>query len=104
MVARGLVTLEQLDQPTPSWRELEQDRSRSLAADQIQGWPGRRVPAFRYPLAGTAQAPRNLAREWIGANQKAWTAMLEGLMAEQPDGLAAPGGEPAVPRHLEPLD
>lgn len=90
LVARGLIRLEQLDAPTPAWAELERDRQCSASCDLCQGWPGRRTPATRYPGAGTAQAPRNLAREWIEANPKAWAAMLEQpLAAVQADQLAA---------------
>ena len=90
LVARGLMTLEQLDAPTPAWAELESDRQRSASSDLSQGWPGRRSPATRYPGAGNAVAPRNLAREWIEANPKAWAAMLEPPLAVvQADPLAA---------------
>jgi hypothetical protein len=77
MVARGLMTLEQLDQPTLGWAELERDRERSSSSALSEGWPGRRGPAMAYPGAGTARPVRNLAREWIEANPRAWAAMLE---------------------------
>ena len=90
LVARGLISLEQLDAPTPAWAELESDRQRSGSSDLSQGWPGRRTPATRYPGAGSTQTPRNLAREWIEANPKAWAAMLEPPLAVvQADQLAA---------------
>ena len=90
LVARGLISLEQLDAPTPAWAELESDRQRSGSSDLTQGWPGRRSPATHYPGAGTAQAPRNLAREWIEANPKAWAAMRSQPVAVvQADQLAA---------------
>ena len=81
LVARGLIRLEQLDAPTPAWAELESDRQRSGSSDLSQGWPGRRTPAARYPGAGSTEAPRNLARQWIEANPKAWAAMLEPPLA-----------------------
>jgi hypothetical protein len=90
LVARGLIRLEQLDAPTPAWAELESDRQCSGSSDLYQGWPGRRTPATRYPGAGSTEAPRNLAREWIEANPKAWAAMLEPPLAVvQADPLAA---------------
>jgi hypothetical protein len=84
MVARGLVTLEQLDEPSPAWKELEEDRRRSLLADSESGWPGRRTPAFRYPGAGTRLKQRNLAREWIESHPDDWAAMLQRAGAEHP--------------------
>lgn len=91
LVARGLIRLEQLDEPSPAWAELERDRQRSASCDLCQGWPGRRTPATRYPGAGSAEAPRNLAREWIDANPKAWAALLEQpLAAGLTDQRAAP--------------
>jgi hypothetical protein len=81
LVARGLISLERLDAPTPAWAELERDRQCSASRDLCQGWPGRHTPATRYPGAGSAEAPRNLAREWIEANPKAWSAMLEPPLA-----------------------
>jgi hypothetical protein len=72
MVARGLLSLEQLEQPTPAWDELERDRARSALSDPIAGWPGRRSPAFPYPGAGVSRPPRNLAREWIANHPKGW--------------------------------
>ncbi len=97
LVARGLISLEQLDAPTPAWAELESDRQRSGSSDLSQGWPGRRSPATRYPGAGSTQAPRNLAREWIEANPKAWADMLEPPLAVvQADPLAALTGEAVI--------
>lgn len=90
LVARGLMTLEHLDAPTPAWAELESDRQRSGSCEVTQGWPGRRTPATRYPGAGNAVAPRNLARQWIEANPKAWAAMCsQPLAVVQADPLAA---------------
>jgi hypothetical protein len=93
MVARGLLTLEDLDQPTPAWQELEQDRQRSAFSGTSTGWPGRRTPAYGYSDAGTARMPRNLAREWIEAHPKLWAAVLEEQVApgraDQPQADAA---------------
>ncbi len=96
MVARGLITVEQLDHPTLGWEALEQDRRRSLASDLSPGWPGRRTPAFRYPDAGRVRPLRNLAREWIAANPKAWAAILEHLVARDVEGQPAP--QPPAPQ------
>ena len=92
LVARGLMTLEQLDAPTPAWAELESDRQRSGSSDLTQGWPGRRTPATRYPGAGNALTPRNLAREWIEANPKAWAAMCSQPLAVVQGSAASPDG------------
>jgi hypothetical protein len=85
MVARGLMSLEDLDQPTPAWRELEEDRRRSLLADPSSGWPGRRTPAFPYPAAGSSRQLPNLARAWIEANHKAWQRLQQGYAQPAPD-------------------
>ncbi len=84
LVARGLFSLEQLDELSPAQAELERDRRRSLVTDLATGWPGRRSPAMRYPAAGTVGAPRNLAREWIEAHPRDWALMLEQTAAAAP--------------------
>lgn len=64
MVAKGLVTLEQLDQPLPRWQaELPMMTQCRLA----RGLP---PPVWRNP-----------AREWVEANPKEWVA-LQNLHAE----------------------
>lgn len=77
LVARGLMSLEDLDIAPPASRELERDRMRS-ATDHVGqgGWPGRLSPAMRYPGAGCIQPVRNLAREWIAAHPGEWQALL----------------------------
>ena len=46
LVARGLMSLEDLDVATPASRELERDRMRSGDGHHgPSGWPGRRSPA-----------------------------------------------------------
>ena len=53
LVARGLMSLEDLDVAPPASRELERDRMRSASdLGGHGGWPGRRSPAMRYPGAG----------------------------------------------------
>ena len=77
LVARGLMSLEDLDVAPPASRELERDRMRSATDHTGQGgWPGRRSPAMRYPGAGCIQPVRNLAREWIAAHPGEWQALL----------------------------
>ena len=77
LVARGLMSLEDLDIAPPASRELERDRMRSATDHAGQGgWPGRRSPAMRYPGAGCIQPVRNLAREWIAAHPGEWQALL----------------------------
>lgn len=77
LVARGLMSLEDLDVAPPASRELERDRMRSATDHAGQGgWPGRRSPAMRYPGAGCIQPVRNLAREWIAAHPGEWQALL----------------------------
>jgi len=77
LVARGLMSLEDLDVAPPASRELERDRMRSATDHAGQGgWPGRRSPAMRYPGAGCIQPVRNLAREWIAGHPGEWQALL----------------------------
>ena len=77
LVARGLMSLEDLDVAPPASRELERDRMRSATDHAGQGgWPGRRSPAMRYPGAGCIQPVRNLAREWIAVHPGEWQALL----------------------------
>jgi hypothetical protein len=83
LVARGRMTLEDLDAPTPVWAELERDRLRSGMPNLENGWPGRRSPAMRYPGACEFREPRNLAREWIEANQKTWEALMRQPLEEE---------------------
>ena len=55
MIARGLVPVEAMDTPSQGWRE-----NASTAGD----W----APAREH---------RNLARDWIAANDEQWQALLE---------------------------
>lgn len=78
-VVKGLWSLDQLDKPSPGWDEIEKDRVRSaMPRDTRNPHDLRRVPAMRYPDAGTYSKPRNLAREWIAANPEQWAAMEAG--------------------------
>lgn len=89
MVAKGICTLEDLDQPTKPWGELEEDRADSARDWGETGWSGRRHPAMPYPNAGTNQPPRNLAREWIAANPKESAELTAAYAAEREANLAA---------------
>ena len=90
LVARGLMSLEDLDVAPPASRELERDRMRSASdLGGHGGWPGRRSPAMRYPGAGCIQPVRNLAREWIAAHPREWQALVR---------LHQPGGQSVAQR------
>ena len=89
MVAKGLVTLRQLDEPSDGWKEIE--RSRIAAQSPLDPHnPTQKVPWYNrdhqayetFPLPtqkvpATRPAYRNLAREWIAANKKEWVQLLE---------------------------
>ena len=94
LVARGLMSLEDLDVAPPASRELERDRMRSASDLGHGGWPGRRSPAMRYPGAGCIQPVRNLAREWIAAHPGEWQALVR---------LHQPGVQPVAQRVDGPL-
>ena len=114
LVARGLMSLEDLDVAPPASRELERDRMRSASDLGHGGWPGRRSPAMRYPGAGSIQPVRNLAREWIAAHPREWQALvrlhqvggqpvaqpLDGLLGHRPGQAQGPGqGSAQDPAH-----
>jgi hypothetical protein len=61
LVARGLVPLEALDEPSPEW----QDNARTAGPWAVQ------------------REHRNLAREWIAANPEPWAALLEQYRQER---------------------
>ena len=95
LVARGLMSLDDLDTATPASRELELDRMRSATdLEGHGGWPGRRSPAMRYPGAGCIQPVRNLAREWIAAHPREWQVLQQ---------LHQPGVQPVAQRVDGPL-
>ena len=118
LVARGLMSLEDLDVAPPASRELERDRMRSASdLGGHGGWPGRRSPAMRYPGAGCIQPVRNLAREWIAAHPREWQALvqlhqaggqpvaqpLDGLLGHRPGQAQGPGeGSAQGPAHASP--
>jgi hypothetical protein len=81
---RGLWALEDLDAWSPSSDELEAARRRSeMPQATVQGMTGHNRPVMKYPGAGQYHLPRNLAREWIEANQQEWQALLrEALESE----------------------
>ena len=118
LVARGLMSLEDLDVAPPASRELERDRMRSASdLGGHGGWPGRRSPAMRYPGAGCIQPVRNLAREWIAAHPREWQALVQlhqaggqpvaqpadGLLGHRPGQAQGPGqGSAQGPAHASP--
>ena len=118
LVARGLMSLEDLDVAPPPSRDLERDRMRSASdLGGHGGWPGRRSPAMRYPGAGCIQPVRNLAREWIAAHPREWQALvrlhqagglpvaqpLDGLLGHRPGQAQGPGqGSAQGPAHASP--
>ena len=85
-VSKGLVTLEQLDQPPPGYAYIEEARTASQTpcdwTDEKQKVPHYNLegeaywtyprPTMEYP---PAKPYRNLAREWITANPKEWERM-----------------------------
>ena len=98
LVARGLMSLEDLDVATPASRELERDRMRSGDGHHgPSGWPGRRSPAMRYPGAGCIQPVRNLAREWIAAHPGEWQALVR-LHQTGVQPVAQPVAQPLAPQ------
>ncbi len=91
-VARGLWTLNDLDQPTSSFRRIEADRHRSASpVTGISLYEPKPGPTVRYPGAGTTWPWRNLAREWIAANPREWEALRTGAEPSPlgPDGPTA---------------
>lgn len=83
-VVAGLWTLEQLDEPSGMFRELEAERIRSLHPSGTNPMTSRRHgPAVRYPQAEQRHAWRNLAREWIAANPAEWDVLRSGGDAAQ---------------------
>lgn len=99
LVARGLMSLDDLDTATPASRELELDRMRSATdLDGHGGWPGRRSPAMRYPGAGCIQPVRNLAREWIAAHPREWEALVRQHQPVDPQAADPQVGHPAGPQ------
>ena len=85
-VSKGIMTLEQLDQPPPGHEYVEEART---ASRNPCDWtnPKQKVPHYNrdgeaywtYPRPTMeyppAKAYRNLAREWIAANPKVWERM-----------------------------
>ena len=101
LVARGLMSLDDLDTATPASRELELDRMRSATdLEGHGGWPGRRSPAMRYPGAGCIQPVRNLAREWIAAHPREWQVLLQQHQAADPEAVQQAG--PQAPSQPSP--
>lgn len=71
----GRWSVESLDTPTPGWKLLENDRRSAITSATRNG---------RSPNCPPMTPFRNLAREWIEANEKEWHAMLaEALDQEQ---------------------
>lgn len=89
-ICHGWWTLEQLDQPSPTYQELEHERQRSRQPCDPYN-DGQRVlshgnywtftrPVMEYP---PAVPYRNLAREWIEANPKAWQKLQEEMATKR---------------------
>lgn len=73
-VLKGLMTLEDLDAPSPGWDRIEADRRHANRRAQRLGL----APTYPPP-----QPWRNLAREWIDSHPREWESMVrEALAAE----------------------
>ena len=70
---KGLWTLETFDKPSGHTAMLERDRVLSHGC-------GGFGPVMRYP---EAPPHRNLAREWIEANQQEWQALLSAALEQE---------------------
>jgi hypothetical protein len=81
---RGLWTLEDLDEWSTSSDDLEADRrSSELPQATVPGMTGFNRPVMKYPNAGQYRHPRNLAREWIEANQQEWQSLLSASLEQE---------------------
>jgi hypothetical protein len=81
---KGLWALKDLDAWSPSSDDLEADRRRSeLPQATAPGMTGHNRPIMRYPNAGQYRHPRNLAREWIEANQQEWQSLLSDALDKE---------------------
>ncbi len=108
-VAKGLWSLEDLDKPSPCCAAVEGDRVASCDPCQPED-PTGKVPiynsegvatwVFPRPSLGYPPAPpfRNLARDWIEANPKAWAAM-NGMVSDRVE--ASPSPRDLAPREGE---
>lgn len=76
---QGLISLEDLDNPSAGWQELE--TARSLA----NRYAMRTKTPMPYP---PGQPHRNLAREWIAAHPAEWEAMLIKTLNEEPEPIS----------------
>jgi hypothetical protein len=110
-VSKGMMTLDQLDQPPPGHEYVEEARTASrnpcdwtnskqtvpyynLESEAIWTYPR---PCMEYP---PAKPYRNLAREWIAANPKEWERMngREPISVE----VTSPKDLPPVPAGITP--
>ena len=85
-VSKGMMTLEQLDQPSPGHEAVEKSRTDSRNPCDYTN-EKQRVPYYNaegeatwtYPRPTMEYPPatpfRNLAREWISANPREWALM-----------------------------
>ena len=70
---KGMWTLETFDKPSGQTAVIERDRILSHGC-------GGFGPAMRYP---EAPSHRNLAREWIEANQREWEALMSAALDQE---------------------
>ena len=112
-VSKGIVSLEQLDQPPPGHEYVEAART---ASRNPCDWtdPKQKVPHYNrdgeaywtYPRPCMEYPPakpyRNLAREWIAANPKEW----ERLNGREPVSVevTSPKDLPPVPAGITPAE
>ena len=86
-VSKGMMTLEQLDQPPPGHEYVESSRTASRKPcdwsnpkDKVPHYNREGEASWTYPRPTMEYPPakpyRNLAREWIAANPKEWAQMI----------------------------
>ena len=71
---QGLLSLEDLDRPSPYWLIVESERSKAIDRARHLRVPSAYPPPTAY---------RNLAREWIAGHKSEWEAMLIKTLNEE---------------------
>lgn len=77
---QGLISLEDLDNPSSTWEALEAVRTAANRHAMRSKLP---------PPYPPGQPWRNLAREWIAAHPAEWEAMLIKTLNDEPDPIPA---------------
>lgn len=77
-ILHGYWTLEDLDNPSPGWEELENDRAKSIVPrDHKNPHDRRMVPVMKYQDAGSRRPFNNICRAWVTAHPAEWQKMIE---------------------------